>query len=253
MIETGFSDNGEVKIPLSPPTFSEPAGVLDESKRIEIKHPIKSVEIRFSRDGSMPDSITSEVYKSPVLVDSSITLKARAFKQGWYGSGPVEAAFIRRRYKPDSVELISPTDAKYPLTNKDLLYDGDLGDLDFRNGQWLGYQNNEAAYLLYFKNKVSVHKVLLNLLENTGAHIFPPAQFEVWGGLDKQNLTLLGKINPTQPDKLRGRKLFQEQVAFTETPVTYLKIISQPVRSLPSWHPEKGKPAWVMISEIVID
>jgi hypothetical protein len=251
--ETGFVDNGEVQIPLSPPTFSVRAGVIDEPKTVELKHPIPNVEIRFTKDGSEPDSLKSEVYKQPFVVNKSVTIKARAFKHGWFGSPQAEAAYIKRSYIPDSIIAISPPDPRYPMLEKDLLSDGDLGDLRFSNGQWLGYQKNEASYYLYFNNTVTVDKVLLYMLENTGAHIFPPAKLEVWGSMDNQQFKLLGSVQPPLPDKQRGAKLFQEEVAFAETPLRYIKIISQPVKSLPAWHKEKGKPAWIMISEIVVD
>jgi hypothetical protein len=252
-IETGFIDNGQIVTALSPPAIKRPSGVFDDTATIEVKHPYRGVEIRYTLDGSVPDSIKGLLYKEPIHINDDAKLLAKAFKKGWYSSDSAEAVYIKRNYMPDSIELVTQPDPKYKLTKRDLLSDKELGDQTTDNGKWLGYTKNDAVYLLYFNNVVTVHRVLLNMLQNTGPYIFPPASLELWGGTDAQHLKLLAKLTPKMPGKDEPASLIQPKLLFDPTQVKVLKIVAKPIRALPKWHSGKGKPGWVFINEIVVN
>ena len=248
--ETGFIDNGQVMIELSPPLIQTEAGVFDKTTDVQIKHPFKGVEIRYTIDGSVPDSVNSPLYKAPIRLNETTIISTRAFKKGWYGSSPVQSAFIKRGFKPDSIQLVSPPDQKYNGGSA-ILSDGQLSDVNFGNGQWLGYRSNEANVLQYFHQAVEVKSILVNILQSIDQYIFPPTILEVYGGTDKNNLKLLGSIKPTIPVKTEMPSLIQEKINFSATSVNYLKIVAQPIKVLPEWHRGKGEKGWVFISEII--
>ena len=253
-IETGYIDKGDVIIALSPPIIKTPQGIFNKTTTLEIKHPFKGVDIRYTLDGTQPDSLSGKLYTEPIAVDQSVTLIAKAYKKGWYGSTPVQAAFIKQGFVPDSISFITRPDPKYSAETPALLTDGTLGDFaNFSNGEWLGYQKNEAAYYLFFNKAVSPKNVLFQMLQNTGGHIFPPAKIEVWGGIDKAQLKLLGKLTPVIPEKNKPAASLQESVSLTTAEVLCLKIIIKPIAALPAWHNNKGKPGWVFLSELVVN
>ncbi|HKG69007.1 MAG TPA: c-type cytochrome domain-containing protein, partial [Segetibacter sp.] len=64
-IETGFADNGTI-IALSPPMIQNSTGIFDKDTQIVIKHPFKGVDIRYTLDATMPDSVNSPLYKEPI-------------------------------------------------------------------------------------------------------------------------------------------------------------------------------------------
>lgn len=129
--------------------------------------------------------------------------------------------------------------------------DNDIGDTNFGNGQWLGYTKNNAIFYLYFNNEIRVENVLLTILKGTGSSIFPPVSTEVWGGMEKDHLKQLGKMKPAMPVKDEPSKLIPLQISFAPATVKYLKIIANPIKKLPKWHDGKGKPGWVLVSEVV--
>jgi hypothetical protein len=98
-----------------------------------------------------------------------------------------------------------------------------------------------------------VQQVLLNMLQITEQYIFPPVKLEVWGGTDKQHMKQLGMLTLQMPKKNEPPVLIQPQIRFAATEVKCLKIVAQPIKSLPSWHQGKGERGWVFISEIVVD
>ena len=177
-----------------------------------MKHPFKGVEIRYTLDGSQPDSLNSPVYSAPLQIDSNVTVIAKAFKPGWYGSKAVQASFIRRGLTPDSIILATKPDPKYAPDNTSILVDGQLGDFtNHSSGEWFGYQKNEAAYYLLFDHPVRVQNVLLNMMQNLGGHIFPPVKIEVWGGMNRDQLKPFGKIVQSIPAKDAPSGLIQDR------------------------------------------
>jgi len=254
-IETGYVDNGEVMMALSPPMIQTKPTVFDSTIEIKMKHPFKGAEIRYTLDGSEPDSVNSPLYKEPVKMNASATLVARAFKKGWYGSEPALSVYLKKGVNPDSIQLLTKPDPKYTSPNGKLLSDNNLADLNFGNstGEWLGYRKNDAAFLLYLNKNFAAQNVYLNMLENTGGFIFPPLSVEVWGGTEKNNLKLLGKIIPQMPKKYEDAKMIQEKISFAPAEVKYLKIVAKPLQKLPKWHDGKGQRAWIFLSEIVVN
>ena len=250
-IETGFKDDGAM-IALTPPMIKTTTGIFDGDTQVVIKHPFKGVDIRYTLDATEPDSVKSPLYKDPIVIGKNTTVKARAFKQGWYGSPCAEAMYIRNGLKPDSIELVTAPDAKFKGPGK-LLNDKDIGDVNFGNGQWLGYQKAKGVFYLHFDSSTTVQNVLLTMLKGTGSHIFPPVSVEVLGGKEKANLKKLGQIHPKMPTKDEPASVIEEQIAFAPTEVRFLKIIATPIKSLPKWHPDKGKRGWIMASEIIVN
>jgi hypothetical protein len=251
-IETGFIDNGQIIVALSPPVIKRPSGVFDDTATVEINHPFRGVDIRYTLNGLSPDSLNGLLYKEPLHLNHDAKLIAKAFKKGWYGSDSAEAIYIKRGYKVDSVELLTPPDPQYKLTKEDLLTDGDLGDTNPDNGKWIGYRKNDAAYFLHFDNAVSVHEVLINMLESTGRYIFPPVMIEVWGGMDIAHIKPLGKLTPKMPVKSEAASLIQPKIIFDPAQVQFIKILIKPIKVLPRWHPGKGERGWIFVNEIVL-
>jgi hypothetical protein len=254
-IETGYVDNGEVMMALSPPMIQTKSAVFDNTVEIKMKHPFKGAEIRYTLDGSEPDSLKSTLYKEPIKIDSTVTLVARAFKKGWYGSEPAHSVYLKKGVNTDSIELLTQPDPKYKASNGKLLSDNNLADLNFGNstGEWLGYRKKNAELLLYFHDNFTAQNVILNMLENTGGYIFPPVSVEIWGGEEKNKLKLLGKITPQMPTKYEDAKMIQEKISFEPSHIKYMKIVTKPLSKLPTWHDGKGEPAWIFLSEVVVN
>jgi hypothetical protein len=251
-IETGFIDDGKFIAELSPPIIQTAGGVFDDKTSIKIRHPFRGVDLRYTLDGSVPDSASGTLYKDSISIQSNSKLMVRAFKKGWLGSIASQASYIKRGHIPDSVELSSLPDPKYKASGK-ILFDGELGDQNFGSGQWLGYQNNEASCYLYFTNRIEIHNVLVNLLERTEQSIFLPVQLQVWAGLDKKHLKLLGNIHSPLPQKNEPGLMVQQSIAFKPTWVKCIKITAQPVKLIPAWHANKGKKGWVFLNEVVVN
>ncbi len=254
LIEAGYKDDGNEIIALSSPVIKTPPGVFENSIDVELKHPFQGVEIRYTTDGTEPDSLTSALYAAPIKIDKNTVVKARAGKPGWYGSGVVQASFIRKGYTPDSVWYGALPSNRYTPPSIKNLTDGELGNFDnVGNGDWAGFQENNAEYYVSFDNPTKVQSVMLIAANNYGRYIFPPEYMEVWGGADKNSLKPLGKIVPEQTTKGELSSLMQLKVSFDPQELRCIKIVAKPIRAVPDWLNNKRPPGWVFVSELIVD
>jgi hypothetical protein len=250
--ENGF--NGDtIVLQLNQPVLENEETIINDTLPLKLKHYVKGVSIRYTLDGTDPDSITSPEYNGKVTLNKNLTLKAKAFKAGWTASEIIETYFFKNTYHADSAVLLTPTDKSYQGKGGVILIDGKKGETNFRTEKWLGYKANRMEVLLLYKTAINVSSVTLSGLVDIASYIMPPASVEVWGGADKNHLKLLGKVTPNQPGKIIPTYLKGYDVSFKTTPVNCIKLVAIPVGKLPAWHPGKGDKGWVFADEIFVN
>ncbi|HVI45556.1 MAG TPA: FN3 associated domain-containing protein [Chitinophaga sp.] len=249
----GFISDNKEQLKLSQPVLLNTTAVFRSSMQLLLKHSIKGVEIRYTTDGSIPDSIHSPVFKDSLLLTGNTTIRAIACKQGWNASDPVQFSFSKTTYTPDSVVLLNQPDGAYAGNGPKTLTDEQKGGMDYNNGKWLGYSKKALEAELVFLRTVPVKSVSINTFRNIGAHIFPPQKIEVWGGPDKQHLRLLKRMVPEQGKKDDPNAAITFDCSFAPVQVSCMKIVLTPVASLPPWHPGKGNHGWVFVDEVMFN
>ncbi|MEO5890438.1 MAG: FN3 associated domain-containing protein [Ferruginibacter sp.] len=250
-IESGFTGD-TVIIKLTPPIVENEEEVLVEPSILKLKHYIKGVVIRYTTDGSEPDSLQSPVYKGDFMMNKNMTVRAKAFKPGWISSDAIEKTFFKAGYKIDSINLLQPPDSQYRHIKADILTDAQKGDLNNNSGKWLGFRTPMQA-LIYFDTLQTISSITVSSLVNIGGYIMPPRQVEVWAGNDPAHLRLLKKINPEQPTKDGAAYLKGYDLIFEPIKEKYLKVVVIPVPKLPLWHRGKNDRGWIFVDEIFVN
>jgi hypothetical protein len=67
---------------VDPPVFDPPSGAFPEAQSVTITSATEGAEIYFTRDSSEPDK-SDTLYVSAIAVDTTTTIKARAYRNGW--------------------------------------------------------------------------------------------------------------------------------------------------------------------------
>jgi hypothetical protein len=236
--------------------------VITVSVPVKLKHYIRGTIIRYTLDGTDPDSLKSPVYDGKVLINSDVTVKAKAFKPGWISSDVLKQHFFKGTYHPDSVVLMTPPDKKYKGTGGKTIVDLEKGDINnFGNEKWLGYRENAMEAMLFFGKPIEVKTVIISALKDISGYVLPPASVEVWGGKDENNLKLLNKTIPAQITKESQTKakdfVNTENLVincnFKPTEVKFIKLLLKPVGKLPQWHPGKKEKAWIFVDEVFVN
>jgi len=254
LFETGFM-NDTLVLKLNAPVLETEERIINGTPlALHVKHYIKGVIIRYTTDGTNPDSIKAAIYKDSIVLDKKAVFKARAFKPGWVGSDSIVATFYKNTFRADSIRSLTPLDSVYKgSTGAKTLVDGIKGNENLRDGRWLGFRRNKMEMVLHYAEPATVSSVTLSSYINIGGYIMPPVFVEVWGGTTEKNMVRLSHITPAQPDSMRAAHMQGFDCNFKPTRVSFLKVVAVPVDKLPKWHPAKGQKGWVFTDEIFVN
>jgi uncharacterized membrane protein len=253
----GFKDDGSNPIKLNPPQVKNSAMVFENSLAVLLSHPVKGVQIRYTTDGTEPDSIRSPLFTNQTVINNSTHIRAKAYKDGWYGSDVINFDFLKRTYKPDSVRLLLPLNRVHQAEGEKSFFDTKLGTFNANSpawaNNWTGVRNNDMALMSEFKKPALVSSVELRIMEEVETGIFPPEKIEVWGGTNPNQLRLIATFKPSIPTQQRPHLLTTVGGKFKPQSVTFLKIVAKPLQKIPDWHGAKGRTALLLVDELLIN
>lgn len=251
-IQWGF--NGDtIQMKLNAPIIENEAQVMTEPIELRLKHFLPGVSIRYTLDGSEPDSIHSPEYKAGTMIHEQALVKTKAFKAGWMSSDVASLFFYKNKYRPDTAIAILPPDVSYKGDGATTIIDNVKADKNFRSGKWLGYKENAMQTLLVFAKPQAVSSVTISSMIDIGSYIMPAMRIEVWGGNHPQQLKRLQTLTPVQPTKEIPSYLEAFDLKFDTQTVQYLKVVAVPVSKLPAWHRGKGDKGWFFVDECFIN
>jgi uncharacterized membrane protein len=249
---SGFIPDPSEILKLNVPVLKNENPLLEAGETVTLTHTLPGVQIRYTTNGSLPDSNQGDVYTKPLLIKGFTPLKAIAVKEGWYASDVMEYNFFQKGFTAQNAELLIPPNKDYPGTGAATLIDGKKGiAADFKSPEWLGCREQPFSALIFFSDPApAVNSVTISFNRNIGSYIMPPAVVEVWAGSDRQHLTLLKTVKPAQPVKIETAVVEGISIALKGAAYKCYKIFARPVNPLPPWHPGKGDKGWVFIDEI---
>ena len=255
--EGGFIDDGADPIKLNPPRLRNEFLVFSDSIIIELFHPVRGVEIRFTTDGTEPDSMTSLLFNTSTSLEATTTIKAKAYKEGWLSSEVGVLNVYRRIHQPDTAILLSRLNRVHTAFGARTFFDNELGSFNANSpawaNNWAGVIGNDLELLIKYDNPRKVRSVSLNTLNETENYIFPPASIEIWGGESEDDLHLITRVYPDMPTIYRKPFIRLIDCPFEEREISCLKIIAKPVMKLPKWHKRKDRPALLLVDEILVN
>lgn len=249
----GYDGQGKV-IQLPPPVITNEKSVFEQKMVIQLKHVMKGTTIRYTLDGSMPDSIKSLVFPSDgVKIEMTTHFQARAFMQGWKGSTTVQKHYFKSSIKADSILLKYPPNPQYAAQGSISLQDSKTGTTNFRTPNWLGFREQPFHALLTFKENQKINEVVLSSLNDIGSYIVPPALIRIkyYSGSGKWKHCY--EFNPSFSENTTKNNTTSYNCRFPPIDCRALLIEVFPVAVLPKWHPGKGDKGWFFVDEVFIN
>ena len=238
---------------LTPPATKNEEFILKENEKIELNHQIAGVTIRYTTDGTNPDSTNSPIYDGPVVANGFTMIKAKAIRPGWYSSPVASFSFFQKGWRPSRAELINQPNEKYKGDGVMTLIDSKKGLAESHSDvTWLGFREKPFAAFFYFDTAQMISSISMSYNKSIQSYLMPPVEIEIWGGDDKNKLKLLKRASPKQPTKEEKNAVMIEGIRIDIEPSMYkcYKIIAKNVIKLPAWHPGKGDKGWLFIDEI---
>ena len=224
--------------------------VLGPGDSVRFKHPMPGAIIKYTLDGSGPDSIQSAAYTKPLVFKNATRVRTITTRSGWLTSDTTDHTFfVRSSFNPTYTRFLLPPDKSYTAQKEATLFDSKKGEPgNFREG-FIGMKENHFEILCGFATAKPVQEILVSTLRNTGSYIMPPERLELWAGQDSVNLKKINQITPIQPSKHEYNKIELQRLPVTGS-YKYFRIKVFNVQKLPNWHDGKGQKGWVFIDEI---
>jgi uncharacterized membrane protein len=247
----GSAFEGMDTLKLNPPQVKNSTLVFRDSVDVLLGHPVRGVEIRYTLDGSEPDSLISPVFRNGLKISGNTRIMSRAYKSGWYSSESVQFDFLKNAIIPDSVRLLYPLNSVHLAEGAHTFFDTKLGVFGANNPAWAnfwaGARKNDMGLVCFFKQPVNLSTFGLHYMVEEPTGIHPPALIEVWGGDNETNLKLISTIRPARPVK-QEKLLKIAETSFKARPVSCLKIIARPPLD------EKSKnPRLILVDEMFLN
>ena len=242
-------------IKITNPIIQQDSSIIVNHLDVTIKHFLKGTNIRYTTDGSEPDSLSSPVFSKPLRFSGNTTLKAKAFKPGWISSDIVQKTFYKSEIHPDTIYFITPPDKKYPGSGAKTLIDYELGEQNFSNGKWIAYRDTTMVFVIGFKQNKKLNEAHFNAFIDNAAYIFPILSIKVEGSNDGKQFT---KINEVKFPSLEKGDMTRENKSFScpitsSNPYKFYRFTLLNLKRLPEWHPGKRTHAWIFVDELFLN
>ncbi|SIS77526.1 alpha-1,2-mannosidase, putative [Chryseobacterium ureilyticum] len=191
---------------------------------------------------------TFTAYKGPFTITKTTQVHAYAERKGEKSS--VTVANFNRRPNYWDINILSKATPQYTANGKLALIDGIRGDVNWRKGEWHGYQGQNFEAIIDFKSPQQITSLSSTYLQDSKAWILMPSKVEYYASMNNKDFILLKTIdnNIDPKDEKVQLKDFTTEILPTET--RYIKVKAYYYGKLPEWHQGAGGEAYIFIDEI---
>ena len=148
--------------------------------------------------------------------------------------------------------LISPDTSLLNETKLKMLTDGKRGSHDYGNN-WVIFGGKDLEAVIDLGKVEKVRKLGSGYYQlGFWLRLFP-TNVEYYTSLDGKNFQLVENIKNTLPIDQYGGYIREFNVEFVPRDARYIKIKACSMGNTPGWHPGAGRPAQMMIDEVVVE
>jgi len=164
------------------------------------------------------------LYSSPINISSNTTVKAIAVENG-KTSFVDEGTFTKIR---DDIKLtlVNKYLPNYADEGDNALINGIHGKVNWRLGNWQGYQCNDLVAIIDMGNVKPIKQVSLGTLQDTRSWIVFPQYVQYWVSDDGRNYKLAATVN-TKVDIRDLNVQTQEFTAPLNLEARYIKLVAK--------------------------
>ncbi len=239
--------------------------------KISLNCPDALCQVRYTLDESEP-AFTSNLYREPILLESSCSIATRAFKGGLASSLIIRSAYSRHAGINRKVATAYPFSDRYK-GGRHALLDGIRGSDDYTDGRWQGYQKNDLDATIDLGDIISMKNLSVGFLQDSKSWIFLPAKVQISISTDGIHFRQLSEMVTTEsPQRMdpfvkeycwdappevqksegKSRNPSDEKESNNLT-ARYVRFYAENIGVCPKWHPGRGDKAWIFVDEVVVN
>ena len=220
------------------------------STQIKIKSLTEKQKLFFTTNGSIP-TLQSALFnqQSSITIDSTCTVNAIAVNEKGEISKVTTATFYKMPHPEWTIKLSSAYSHQYTAGGNEGLIDGIQGDVNWRKGNWQGYQTDFECVIDFGKQQ-EISQFSADFLQDTRAWILFPRHVEFSFSTDAVHFSNPQVVTNEIADKDYNTQIQQFSSTIPRQKVRYLKVKAINYGKLPEWHAGTGKQAWMFADEI---
>jgi hypothetical protein len=204
----------------------------------------------FTRIGNATD-LRPKLYTVPIKVSVSKTILAYVEHDGKM-SKTVSAEFYKRPNNYE-IQIKSKANPQYTAGGAEALLDGITGGLNWRKGDWQGYQDTDFEAVIDLKSLKEIHSVSVNFLQDAKSWILMPKKMKVYVSTDGKEFDFLGEIPTKTNPEDETVQIEKFEIEFNPVKAKYVKVIAENYGALPDSHISAGEPAFIFVDEIEVE
>ncbi|MGZ4042214.1 MAG: GH92 family glycosyl hydrolase [Bacteroidia bacterium] len=209
----------------------------------------KKDTIVYTINGSEPSKQSSR-YTGPFNIRESCTVKTRVYSSG--DSSKITDAHFYKKPHDWKITIKSKYNKQYTAGGDEGIIDGIYGDVNWRKGEWQGYQYQDFECVIDLNQPKEISSVSLDFLQDTRAWIIFPTSVDILVSNDNISFTPVESIKNTVDAKDYNVQVKRFDKKFPKRSARYIKLIAHNFGTLPEWHEGKGDGAFIFIDEIEI-
>jgi hexosaminidase len=208
-----------------------------------------SYPIYYSLDGGIP----SEIYKNPISVDSSMTIKAQVFELAIIEKGSLfEQQINLHKGVGSKITIDKEPHPSYNAGGKEALINGISGNNKrYGDKEWLGFSGEDIEITIEFDEPTEVKNISTRFHNGNGQWIYAPKSI-VAHCFRTNNSSVLTTLSIHASDEIlinTSLDLSQEENAS----YSKIKLIIPNYGVIPEGKQGAGHKAWTFIDEIIIE
>ncbi|MEZ4951150.1 MAG: GH92 family glycosyl hydrolase [Saprospiraceae bacterium] len=228
------------------PAISNGKIAFFEKDTLSLNHPNKDAAILYSLD----KATDWQTYTEPFEIGESTLLFAKA-KVGDKESRVIETNLLKIP-EVKSLSLLTDYAPQYAAGGPNALIDYIKGGLDFRSGEWQGYEGENLEAVIDFGKEKMVKKAKINFFQDENAWIFMPLEVQFFGSKDGENFKSIGKEECPITWETPGQHIHTFS-AKVNAKYRYIKVIGVNRKDCPKGHKSEGGQCWVFADEFWIE
>ena len=149
------------------------------------------------------------------------------------------------------VALLHQPDSQYYAGGAQGLTDGHSGILDYRHS-WLGFYGDTLDAVINLGRRQRLHEIRLDFFYFPLSWIFFPQTINYYVSKDGKHWHLVATLHPYDPKQLAVPKIKTFSTSRFSRRARYVRVVAEPLPTIPTWHRATGNPAWLFTDEIIV-
>ncbi|MFA8298747.1 MAG: family 20 glycosylhydrolase [Hyphomicrobiales bacterium] len=217
---------------------------------VTLESEIPDVEIRYSLNNEQLDT-SANIYSKPFTINESVLIKAAIFENNAIKEKCSELEYTKHKGVDKKISFKEKAEHNYSGKGLNNAIDGFKGSKIYKDGYWQGFYNKDIVAVIDLEKTTKVDSVECGFIHKPKSWIFEPSTIDILTSNDGIKYNKVNSYHPKSQKDLESLSIQRVNIPVNKD-CQYLKLIAKGVKTMPSWHPASGEPAYLFIDEIVI-